>query len=114
MAEGVNEKAITTSNPLGEEMLVEVAMPKSFKIKMVEASKLTDFKIWSAIFSLLTNIFVGFFVASITNSVQEQQCLLWWITVVFAGLALGALGMTAWTNNKMETQETKINLKASR
>ena len=114
MAEGVNEKAITTSNPLGEEMLVEVAMPKSFKIKMVEASKLTDLKIWSAIFSLLTNIFVGFFVASITNGVQEQQCLLGWITGIFGGLALGALGMTVWTNNKMETQETKINLKASR
>ena len=48
-----NEKAINTSNPIGEEVMVEVAMPKSFKIKMVEASKLTDFKIWSAIFSVL-------------------------------------------------------------
>lgn len=64
MAETTNEKAVMTPNPLSEEVLVEVAMPKSFKIKMVEASKLNDFKIWSAIFSLLTNVLVGFFCCS--------------------------------------------------
>ena len=72
MGESVNEKAINTSNPIGDEVMVEVAMPKSFKIKMVEASKLTDFKIWGAIFSLLTNIFVGFLVASITNDIETM------------------------------------------
>lgn len=114
MGESVNEKAINTSNPIGDEVMVEVAMPKSFKIKMVEASKLTDFKIWGAIFSLLTNIFVGFLVASITNDIEAKQCLLWWITGIFALLVVGALAMTIMTNNKLETQETKINLRTSR
>ena len=34
MGEGINEKAMNTSNPLGEEVRIEVAMPKSFKIKI--------------------------------------------------------------------------------
>ena len=109
-----NNKATISANPLGEEMVVEVAMPKSFKIKMVEASKLTDFKIWSIITSVLANIFIGFLVASITNSVEEKQGLLWWISGVFCFLTIGALIMTIWMNNKMETQETKINMKASK
>ena len=114
MAETTNEKAVMTPNPLSEEVLVEVAMPKSFKIKMVEVSKLNDFKIWSAIFSLLTNVLVGFFVAAVTNTILERQSLLWWITLVFSLLAIGALVMTIRTNNQMETQETKINMKVSK
>ena len=114
MDRGANDKATMSSNPLGEEMLVEVAMPKSFKIKMVEASKLTDFKIWGVIMSILANIFVGFLVASITNTIPEKQSLLWWITGVFGFLTAGALGMTCWVNHKMETQETTINMRASK
>ncbi len=114
MGEGINEKAMNTSNPLGEEVRIEVAMPKSFKIKMVEASKLNDLKIWSAILSLLTNVLVGFFVAAVTNTISEKQSLLWWITGVFGFFAVGALLMTIRTNNQMETQETKINMKVSK
>lgn len=114
MAGAENEKALNTSNPIGEEVLVEVAMPKSFKIKMVEASKLTEFKVWGIISTLLSNVFVGFLVAAITNTIQEKQSLLGWITVVFAIMTLGSIGMTIWANSKMESQETKINLKATR
>lgn len=114
MAEESNEKAMNTSNPIGEEVLVEVAMPKSFKIKMVEASELTNYKIWSGIFSLCTNIFVGFLVAACTNEEPKTQNLLWWVTGIFGAFSLASLGMAIWMNSKMGTQETKINMKASR
>lgn len=114
MPEGVNEKANNISNPIGDEVMVEVAMPKSFKIKMVEASKLTEFKVWGLISSILSNIFVGFLVTAITNTIREKQLLLWGITGVFALMTIGAIGMTIWANSKMESQETKINLKATR
>ena len=114
MGEGVNEKAMNTSNPIGDEVIVEVAMPKSFKIKMVEASKLEDLKIWGGIFSLLTNVFVGFFVAACTNEEPIKQSLLWWITGVFGVFTVGAFIMTVWKNHQMETQETRISMKAAR
>ena len=114
MGEGVNEKAMNTSNPIGDEVIVEVAMPKSFKIKMVEASKLEDLKIWGGIFLLLTNVFVGFFVAACTNEEPIKQSLLWWITGVFGVFTVGAFIMTVWKNHQMETQETRINMKAAR
>jgi hypothetical protein len=114
MAGTENEKALNTSNPIGEEVMVEVAMPKSFKIKMVEASQLWNYKIWSGVFSLFTNILVGFFVAACTNTEPAKQNLLWWITGIFGFLTLGALVMTLIMNSQMKTQETIINLKASK
>lgn len=110
----VNEKALNTSNPIGDEVMVEVAMPKSFKIKMVEASKLTEFKVMSIVTSLFANVFVGFFVSAITNNISEKQSLLNWITGVFGMFTLIALVITIWVNSKMKSQETKINFKATR
>ena len=114
MSEVVNEKANNISNPIGDEVMVEVAMPKSFKIKMVEASKLTEFKVWGLISSIISNIFMGFLVSAITNTNQGSQSLLNWITGVFALMTLGSIGMTIWANSKMETQETKIYMKAAK
>lgn len=114
MKPGVNEKAINTANPIGDEVVVEVAIPKLFKIRMVEASKFVDFKIWSAITAVLSNIFVGFLVAAITNNVAEKQTLLWCVSGLFCIMMLGALSMTIWMDSKMKTQETIINLKATR
>lgn len=109
-----NNKAEETANPLGEEVAVEVAMPKTFKIKMVEASNLTDFKIWGVISSLMANLLVGFFVAAITNTVPERQSLLCWVTSIFGLIVIGSIAMTWRANSKMSTQETIINMKASR
>ena len=55
-------------NPIGEELRVEVTIPKKIEIKMVDASSLNDYEVWIFIASIVCNFLVGFIVATITAS----------------------------------------------
>ena len=56
-----NPKASNESNPIGEELMVEVSIPEKIEIKMVDASSLNDFELWSLLASIFLQLFCRFF-----------------------------------------------------
>ncbi|WP_324037036.1 hypothetical protein [Aeromonas caviae] len=62
-AEGPVPGSIPTTNPLSSSLNIVVSIPDSIEIKMVDASALADYEVWSFISSLLSSAFIGFLVA---------------------------------------------------
>ena len=97
------------SNPIGNELDVEVSIPKKIEIKMVDASYLNDYEIWVFIASLICNFLVGFVVATFTavNDALgafvafDVLCLFFFITAVI---------MAIRKRNKMSIEKKTINL----
>lgn len=81
MSNEQNPKA-DESNPIGNELSVEVSIPEKFEVKMVDASSLNDYELWVFIASLLCNFLVGFVVAYISNTIKERDGLYLMITII--------------------------------
>lgn len=106
MAAG-NVKAQDSSNPLGEELIVDVSIPKQIKISMVDASVLDDYKALSYITGFSSNVFSGFVVALCTNSNSELTKILWAIVIVFFLITL-YLGYLTYQKSKIMSDNQKI------
>ncbi|WP_422450691.1 hypothetical protein [Endozoicomonas sp. ALB091] len=52
-----------SSNPLASASNITVTVPESVGVKLVDASTLGDYEIWSLLTSILSSAVVGFFVA---------------------------------------------------
>lgn len=105
MGEG-NPKDIE-QNPIGNELQVEVSIPKKFEVKMVDASSLGDYELWVFIASLLCNFLVGFVVAYISNTIKDREPLYLSITIMLSILFLLSIIMVFVKRKKM-TIEKKI------
>lgn len=67
MGENSHNPQDLVQNPIGDELHVEVTIPKKIEIKMVNASSLEDYEVWFFITSIVYNFLVGFIVATITS-----------------------------------------------
>lgn len=101
------------ANPMGRDLQVELSMPEKFEIKMVNASALNDYEIWSFISSFMLNFLVGFGIAAITYnketyagnvvpSSQFAQNLLWIITVIFLFFSIASICYTLRKRHSMK------------
>lgn len=102
-----NVKAQETSNPLGEELIVDVSIPKQIKISMVDASVLDDYKSLSYITSFSSNVFSGFVVALCTNTNNDLTKILWAIVCVTFLVTL-YFGYLTYKKSKIMSENQKI------
>ena len=76
------------SNPLGGEIDILVSMPESLEVKMVNASSLSEYEIWSFMSSFLASISTGFWVAFVQNTNKDIDSILKWNSIIFTILLL--------------------------
>lgn len=106
----VNPPLQNESNPLASNMRVNLSLPDSFDIEMVEASQLSNYELWSVVSSIMINLVVGFAVAAVTNTEPKRCALLWGVTAIFTVLFLGAIFLTVHFRRKLKknTQVVKM------
>ena len=109
----VNEKALVGSNPSDNEWVVDISIPETIKISMVDATVLADYKVWSGITAFLSNAVVGFGVAALTGS-QEMALFLWVITGVFGALLIASAIMAIVKSNVMNKNQKTIRMGTSK
>lgn len=105
-----NPKASNESNPIGEELMVEVSIPEKIEIKMVDASSLNDFELWSLLASIFCNFFVGFLVAAISNTEEKRVCLYWSVTGIFLAFSIFFIIMMVIKRKKMSIKTKCLQL----
>lgn len=83
------------SNPIGNQLSVNVSIPKQIKIELVDASTLSDLEVWSFIASLLSNFVVGFVVAWLQtyhknslSDVLKYVAIMFFVLLIIAGIML--------------------------
>ena len=108
-----NEVSSKASNPLASSLNVKISMPEVFNIEMVEASQFKDYELWSTGASLMLNLFVGFIVATATNTVPERVALLWSISCIFLLLFVGAIILTLRYRKQISRGKQSIKMIAS-
>ena len=96
-------------NPIGNELNVEVSIPKKFEIKMVDASSLNDYEVWVFIASLICNFLVGFLVATFSVEKQLQKAYIAF-DILCALLLIGAIVMAIMKRKKMSIEKKTLNL----
>ncbi|HHF3081683.1 hypothetical protein V3H40_25040 [Vibrio parahaemolyticus] len=76
-----------SSNPLASASNITVTVPESVAVKLVDASALGDYEIWSLLTSILSSAVVGFVVAFLQAD-SSQKSLYGSVTGVFALLMI--------------------------
>lgn len=89
MGENILNPQDLAQNPIGDELAVEVSIPKKIEIKMVDASSLGDYEVWVFIASLICNFLVGFVVATFSAGESSQGAF-----IAFDILCLILLGLS--------------------
>lgn len=97
-------------NPIGDELQVEVSIPKKIEIKMVEASSLSDYEVWIFIASIVCNFLVGFVVATITNNNPSIIGIFLAVDFLFLVLLIVSLYMVRKKRKGMAIETTSIPL----
>ena len=109
-----NPKAGSSSNPIGEEFMVEVSIPEKIEIKMVDATSLNDYELWSVLTSVFCNFFIGFLVASISNTVEDKKLLYWIVTIIFFVFSIVFFFMTYKKRQSMNIRTKSVQLGVSK
>jgi hypothetical protein len=105
MEENAQNPQDLVQNPIGDELQVEVSIPKKIEIKMVDASTLSDYEVWFFIASLVCNFLVGFVVATISTDETRVRWILLAVDVFFLLLLIVAIVMV-WKKRKGMSIET--------
>lgn len=109
MEEIVQNPKDQEQNPIGNEVSVEVSIPKKFAIRMVDVSSLNDYEIWVFIASLICNFLVGFIVATVSADVTVRGAYIAF-DILCGILFLGAVVMAIIKRKKMSIEKKTINL----
>lgn len=96
-------------NPIGNELNVEVSIPKRFIIKMVDVTSLNDYEIWVFIASLICNFLVGFVVATVSADAGVRGVYISF-DILCAILLVLAIVMAVIKRKKMSIEKKSINL----
>ncbi|MDE1211741.1 hypothetical protein [Vibrio aestuarianus] len=94
-----------SSNPLASASNITVTVPESVAVKLVDASALGDYEIWSLLTSILSSAVVGFVVAFLQAD-SSQKSLYGSVTGVFALLMI-ICGIMVVVKRKRLSNNTK-------
>lgn len=108
-----NEKD-ALSNPLGDDLLINVTIPKELKIEMVEASCLSDYQDYTLLTSVTSNAVVGFAVAAFTQEDQDLRRILWMVAGTFAVIMGYFIWMTIKKQKKMRGLTKSVKMRAEK
>lgn len=97
--------APSTPNPFAQAANITVSVPESVEIRLVDASVLSDYEVWSLATSILSSAVIGFFVAFCQAATGTGQSLLW-TALVFLVLAL-VTGLTAVNKRRRLSKNTR-------
>ncbi|HIF9499395.1 TPA: hypothetical protein ACX6SJ_003919 [Photobacterium damselae] len=89
-----------TSNPLASASNITVTVPESVAVKLVDASALGDYEIWSLLTSILSSAVVGFVVAFLQAD-SSQKGLYGSVTGIFALLMIICAIMVIVKRNRL-------------
>ena len=87
-----------STNPFAHSANVTISVPESVEVRLVDASVLADYEVWSLATSILSSAVVGFLVAYL-QSAQEYKGVFLVIACVFAALAV-LTGFMAHANRR--------------
>ena len=59
-------------NPFAQSSNITVSVPESVEVRLVDASVLTDYEVWSFLTSILVSAFVGFLVAWLQAPIETR------------------------------------------
>src|SRR5665647_834604 len=88
----------SVGNPLAHEFNVIVSIPQTVKIKLVDASLLSEFEIWLYLSSALLNFSTGFWVTYAQNTNAQVNKILLWISICFSLLFFFTLITVSYTH----------------
>lgn len=94
-----------TSNPFAQSSNITVSVPESVEVRLVDASALSDYEVWSLVTSILASAVVGFLVAFFQADAATKH-LYGAVVVVFA-ILLALSGVMAFTKRRTLTRNTK-------
>ena len=114
MAENVQNPQDLVQNPIGDELRVEVTIPKKIEIKMVDASSLNDYEVWIFIASIVCNFLVGFVVATVTSSAPNIRGVFIAVDILFFILFIVAIVMVILKRKGMSIETSTIPLSVKR
>lgn len=97
--------APSVPNPFAQAANITVSVPESVEIRLVDASVLADYEVWSLATSILSSAIIGFFVAFCQAAAGTGQSLLW-TALVFLSLAIVS-GLTAVSKRKRLRKNTR-------
>jgi hypothetical protein len=90
-----------------------VSVPESIRIRMVDATSLSDYEIWFFGSGALLSVLTGFLVAYIQEDKAEVEKVLGIATLLFAVLFLSCLVMTFVKRHTLRKKGRTIKLKTS-
>lgn len=109
-----NNKKNLESNPIGQNLNVNVSIPKQIKIDLVDASTLSDLEIWIFIASVMSNFVVGFAVAwAQTPETSNLLSVYKMVTLIFAALLLFSFLMVYVKYKKLSKEKNSFNLEVT-
>ncbi len=97
-------------NPLSKFLNISVSLPETIETRMVDASLLNDFKVWSFIASFLASAVIGFLVAYLQNNQNNSYLIM---TLILAILFVISFSMTLTKNHKMKKKTKVVKFRAS-
>lgn len=97
-----------SSNPSERSSKLILQIPAEIKIKLVDASDLNSFKLWSVISSIMTNVVVGFWVWYGQNTNPAIESYLKATTWILTLLCLVSYCICIWQNKKMNKKSMEV------
>ena len=99
-----------SANPFAHSANVTISVPESVEVKLVDASVLADYEIWSLVTSILSSAVVGFLVAYL-QSEQEYKEVFLVVACVFGALGLIAAIMACMNRQKIRKRTRSVRFK---
>lgn len=100
-------------DPVDSSFNITVSIPETVEIKMVNVSTLSDYEIWIFISSVLSNAFLGFWVAYFTNSDKNKDSSILFSAIVFTLLFLIAVYVAFTKRRLLQAKSKDIKLKTT-
>ncbi|MEZ4377195.1 MAG: hypothetical protein R3B35_02810 [Gemmatimonadales bacterium] len=93
-------KGPPSDNPLAGAANITVSLPEAVEVKLVDATALADYEVWSLLTSILGSAFIGFLVATLQEpNTSPTNAVLRSMTLVIA-LLLAICAITAFSRRR--------------
>lgn len=99
-------RSAPSTNPFASGSSIALSVPETVEVKLVDASVLADYEVWSLMTSIVCSAVVGFFVAFLQEKTPEISKIFAIISVVFVVLALIS-GCMAFYKRRALTKNSK-------
>lgn len=101
-------KVAPSPNPFASASNITVSVPETVEVKLVDASVLTDYEVWSLVASITSTAVVGFFVAYLQERSVEVSNVFLVTALVFVLISAIAGGMAMYKRNALRNRTRRI------